>query len=80
MKTMTTEPFKLTPPMIAVAVFFVAGTVLAAVGGVVGWGLEKPIKEPISIREGSMRRGHTGTTFFIVGGRGLRGGGLRGGK
>ncbi len=77
---MTTEPFKLTVAMILFVVVALGGTALAATAGVKGWGLAKPDKDPRSVREGSMRRGRSGTIFFVTGGRGMRGGGLRGGK
>jgi hypothetical protein len=59
----------------------VALTAGALVGSVAGWGLEQPTREPISVREGSVRRGGpSGTTFFVMGGRSMRGGGLHSGK
>ena len=77
---MTTEPFRPSVGMLVVAALALGGTVLAAVGGTAGWGLDPPVREPLSVREGSMRRGPSGTRFFVSGGRSMRGGGLHGGK
>lgn len=69
--------------MALVPLVFLAATGLAYAAGVFGWGVMKPEKEPSrfrqSVREGSVRYGRTGTRYFM-GGRGLRGGGLRSGK
>ncbi len=65
------------PLVIATGLAVSVGSVF---GSVQGWGLAEPKKEPLSIREGSIRQGKSKTSFFVTGGRGLRGGGLRGGK
>ncbi len=56
-------------------------TLVGGYASVTGAGLAPPTKEPLSIREGTVRRGHTGTSYFATTGRrGLVGGGLFGGK
>ena len=74
----------LTGPTVVVLAVFGGSTALAYVAGVQGWGAIKPQKERSrfrpSVREGSVRYGPTGTRYFVVGGRSLRGGGLRSGK
>lgn len=52
----------------------------AVMGSVAGWGLSEPTQQPISVREGSVRHGAVGTTFFVAGGRSMRGGGIHSGK
>jgi hypothetical protein len=62
---------------------FTVATGLAYAAGAFGWGVMKPAKERSrfrsSVREGSVRYGRTGSRYFM-GGRSLRGGGLRSGK
>ena len=43
-----------------------------------GWGVQKPSKKPISIREQSVRGNSTGYTY--LGRRGIIGGGIHSGK
>lgn len=56
-------------------------TLVGSYASMSGAGLSAPAKEPLSIREGTPRSGHSGTSYFATAGRGgLVGGGLFGGK
>ncbi|MEL6546256.1 MAG: hypothetical protein AAFQ82_16630 [Myxococcota bacterium] len=53
-------------------------TVGGAYAGSSGALLAAPTKQPLSVREGSLRSGRVSTGYFV--GRSMVGGGLRGGK
>lgn len=53
-------------------------TLGGAYAGSSGLLLSTPTKEPLSVREGSLRAGRVSTGYFV--GRAMVGGGLRGGK
>ncbi len=53
-------------------------TVGGAYAGATGALLAAPTKEPLSVKEGSLRSGRVATGYFV--GRSMVGGGLRGGK
>ena len=38
-----------------------------------GWGVQRPVKKPVSIREGSVRHGRIGRTRYFMGGGVFRG-------
>ena len=65
------------PKMIALIVAGVLGIAMAVKASTAGWGLAPVMKQPHSIREGSVHKstssGHYRTHYFV-------GGGLHGGK
>jgi hypothetical protein len=57
----------------------VGATSLAYGGAFLGWFLPDPLEKPVSLKEGSTRRG-TGALGYYFLGRSHYGGGYRGGK
>lgn len=66
-------------PAIMVSVLLLTATVAAFGGSFYGWFLPKPLKQPVSLREGSASTGGHGRSLYWLG-RTHYGGGYRGGK
>ena len=69
----------MTKGIVFLLIVLIGGSAFVHVISVGGWGIPRPSKKPVSIREGSVRGvGTTGTRYPRT--RYFSGGGMRGGK
>jgi hypothetical protein len=66
-------------PKIVLTVFLLTATAAAFGGSFYGWFLPQPLKQPVSLREGSAGTSAQGRSYYWLG-RTHYGGGYRGGK